>query len=734
MKNITLCIFYILLATNLLAQETSLEPTIIQSDAPDWENPEIIGRNKLPAYATMMSYSSKEQALLGNKENSSWFKSLNGLWKFHYSSKPADRPKDFFKTDFQDKAWSKIKVPSNWEIEGYGIPIYSNSHYPFGFNQPNIGHADNPVGSYRLYFELPDDWEKRQTIVHFDGVKSAFYLWINGKKVGYSQGSRTPAVFDISAYVKSGKNLIACEVYRWSDGSYLEDQDYWRLSGIFRDVYLWSRNATANIQDITISLKLNDTFTQADLTTAVMFEPGTKGSVHLELLDEGYNQVFSSKKKITSETLALTEHVNSPNLWNAERPNLYTILLSLYDKKGKLVEIIPQKVGFRKVEIVDNIFKINGVAVKLKGVNRHEHHPDFGQVVTRESMLRDIELFKKNNINAVRTSHYPNTPEWYDLCDQYGIYVIDEANIESHGYIRQKGGSPISNNPEWKATHIDRIRSMAERDKNHPSVIIWSTGNEASYGPNMMACAEWLRTNHPERPVHYEGTKNLFNPKDQPGAEFVKAHTDMESAMYPEPGWDGDWPLGPSIICEYSHAMGNSNGTLNEYWEHIYKTPKLIGAFVWDWMDQGIRQHVPEEYKANIGVGPINDYYLAYGDTLQTEYHNDNNFCMNGLIAADWTPHPGLKALKHVIRNVHVVDVMTEKKSLTVKNLYDFTNLREFVKGSWELLIDGEKLHEGKLSPLEIEPHSTENTTLLEFPENLPENGEMLLNIYFHST
>jgi len=733
MKIITHCVLLVLLATSLWAQD-SPEPTIIKTDAPDWENPEIIGRNKLPAYATMMSYSSKEQALSGDKENSPWFKSLNGLWKFQYSPKPAERPIDFIKPDFQDKAWAEIEVPSNWEMEGYGIPLYTNSTYPFGHNQPNIGHDDNPVGSYRLHVELPNDWEKRQTILHFDGVKSAFYLWVNGEKVGYSQGSRTPAAFDISDYVKPGKNLIAAEVYRWCDGSYLEDQDYWRLSGIFRDVYLWSRNSNANIKDVKITTELNDVFTQADLKADVKLESGSKGALQIELLDEGNKTVFSSKQKFNSEVLNFSKQVNSPKLWSAEQPNLYTLLFSLYDKKGKLVEVIPQKVGFRRVEITANhIFKINGVAVKLKGVNRHEHHPDKGQVVTRESMLRDIELFKKYNINAVRTSHYPNAPEWYELCDQYGIYVMDEANIESHGYLREKNGSPISNNPEWKAAHVDRVRRMAERDKNHPSVVIWSSGNEAAHGPNLAACAEWFRKHHPERPVHYEGTKSPFT-KKHPEPEYVKTHTDMISGMYPHPGWGGDWPLGPSILCEYSHAMGNSNGTLQDYWEHIYKTHKLIGAFVWDWMDQGIRQPVPEKYKANAGVGPVKDYYLAYGGTLQTKYYNDNNFCMNGLIAADWTPHPGLKALKHVVRNVQVVDVMAEESVLRINNLYDFTNLKEFAKGSWELLVDGKAQIGGKLSSLDIEAHNAKNIRLLDFPENLPEMGELLLNVYFHST
>jgi len=733
MKFLAHCVLLILLGTSLSAQD-SPEPTIIKTDAPDWENPEIIGRNKLDAHATMMSYSSKEQALLGDKAKSPWFKSLNGSWKFNYAPKPADRPIDFYKTDFQDKTWAEIEVPSNWEMEGYGTPLYANSTYPFGKNQPNIGHDDNPVGSYRLQVELPEDWNKRQTILHFDGVKSAFYLWVNGEKVGYSQGSRTPAAFDISEYVNSSKNLIAVEVYRWSDGSYLEDQDYWRMSGIFRDVYLWSRNTKASIKDVKITTDLNDAFTQADLKAAVKFASGSKGALQVELLDEANTSIFSSKQKFNGETFNFSQQVNSPKLWSAEHPNLYTLVFSLYDKKGKLVEVIPQKIGFRKVEITaDHLFKINGVAVKLKGVNRHEHHPDKGQVVTRESMLRDIKLFKENNINAVRTSHYPNTPEWYSLCDQYGIYVMDEANIESHGYLREKNGSPISNNPEWKAAHLDRVRSMAERDKNHPSVVIWSSGNEAAHGPNLAACAEWFRAHHPERPVHYEGTKSPFT-KKHPEPEYVKTHTDMISGMYPHPGWGGDWPLGPSILCEYSHAMGNSNGTLKEYWEHIYKTPKLIGAFVWDWMDQGIRQPVPEKYKANAGVGPVKDYYLAYGGTLQTKYFNDNNFCMNGLIAGDWTPHPGLKALKHVMRNVWLVEAMPEEKTLEVKNLYDFTNLNEFAKGSWELLLDGEVKNKGKLSSLNIEAHSTKNIKLLDFPENLPKTGELLLNMYFHST
>lgn len=734
MKILAHCFLLLLLGTGLFAQENRPEPTIIKADAPDWENPEIIGRNRLPAHATMMSYSAKEQALLGDKTKSLWFQSLNGSWKFQYSPKPADRPMDFFKADFQDKTWAEIEVPSNWEMEGYGTPLYTNATYPFGKNQPNIGHDDNPVGSYRLQVELPDGWGKRQTILHFDGVKSAFYLWVNGEKVGYSQGSRTPAAFDISKYVKTGKNLIAVEVYRWSDGSYLEDQDYWRLSGIFRDVYLWSRNAKASIKDFKITTELNKAFTQADLNAAVKFNSGSKGALQVEILDEDNKSIFSSKQKFNGEIFNFSQQVNSPKLWSAEHPNLYTVVFSLYDKKDKLVEVIPQKVGFRKVEITaDHVFKINGVAVKLKGVNRHEHHPDKGQVVTRESMLRDIKLFKENNINAVRTAHYPNAPEWYALCDQYGIYVMDEANIESHGYMSGKGGSPISNNPEWEAAHVDRVKSMAERDKNHPSVVIWSSGNEAAHGPNLAACAAWFRKHHPERPVHYEGTKNPVT-KKHPAPEYVITHSDMESGMYLDPGWGGDWPLGPSILCEYSHAMGNSNGNLQDYWDHIYKTPKLVGGFVWDWMDQGIKQPIPAAHKSKSGVGPVKDYYLAYGGTLQDEYYNDNNFCMNGVISADWTPHPGLKAINHVMRNVWVTETMPEKKTIEVKNLYDFTKLKEFATGRWELLRDGKVKNKGELSSLDIAAHKTQKVKLLDFPNTLPKTGELLLNVYFNST
>jgi len=670
----------------------------------------------------MMTYADAESAVTFDRTKSPWFKLLNGDWMFQWSKSVNDRPVDFYKTGFNDGGWKTIPVPSNWQIQGYGIPIYTNMKYPFEKNAPVIDPAKNPVGSYRMRFDLPAGWQGRRTLIHFDGVNSCMYLWVNGQKVGYSEGSRTPAEFDITKYVKPGKNLLAVEVYRWCDGSYLEDQDFWRLAGIFRDVYLWSV-ADAHIRDFKIDAALVNNYKDGKLTVTADILGADEAD--FALMDAVGKKVTEGKVK---NGVPLVLKVAKVKAWSAERPNLYTALLSI--KKGfrSVEEVIPCRVGFRSVEIKGNVFMVNGVKVKLKGVNRHEHHPDTGHVVDRESMLRDIKLYKENNINSVRTSHYANDPLWFELCDQYGILVMDEANIETHEY-GNNSKNKLANSPEWTEAHVDRVRRMAERDKNHPSVVIWSHGNEAGMGPNFDACYDYYHKHHPERPVHYEGDKQ----KAPTSSDFV-------SRMYANENWGKDGPVSetkPMVLCEYTHAMGNSNGNLDEYWhQNIYRNDWHAGAYVWDWMDQGIRQTVPTEFAKRIGVGPVKETFLAYGGWFENEHgiYNNNNFCMNGLIAADWTPHPGLFAIKYAYRNIHVTPVDLAAGKFKVKNWFDTVSLDEVVAGSWVIEENGQQIASGEVSGLSIPARGTGNC-VIDLPAISAKPGaEYFLTLRFAAT
>ena len=609
----------------------------------------------------------------------------------YWSERPILRPADFYKTAFDDSSWKTIPVPSNWQLHGYGTPIYTNVEYPHPNVAPKAPRKYNPVGSYRSRFELPSEWNDRRILIHFGGVNSAFYLWINGKKVGYSQGSRTPAEFDITDYVVEGENQLAAEVYRWCDGSYLEDQDFWRLGGIFRDVYLWSRDATY-VRDFEVNVDLDGQYRHGTLSVDVDMAGATNGhSVDVQLISADGKEV--AKRTIAHNARHVSFRINAPHKWSAESPYLYQLLLTLRKGDDEIIEVIPWKVGFRKIEIKDDVFLVNGVAVKLKGVNRHEHDPDRAHSEPRETVLKDIQLFKRNNINAVRTSHYPNDPYLYELCDQYGIYVMDEANIECHG------DRSLSDKPEWLESQMNRVTRMAERDKNHTSIIIWSLGNESGIGIGPQAMHEWLKENHPDRPVH---------------SEYCNDHADIESQMYASQDWVGKKPHNtkPIVLCEYTHAMGNSNGNLSEYWhDNIYKNDFHMGAFVWDWADQGIRMPVPDEHKSNIGQGPVKETFFAYGGWWENAkgWHTDGNFCMNGLVSADRIPHPGLFAIKHVYRNVHVRAVDAASGKFKVRNWFDFSNLKDVVDGSWTLTENGNEIANGNLPTLDIAARSEDS-------------------------
>ncbi|MCK5821322.1 MAG: beta-galactosidase, partial [Bacteroidales bacterium] len=554
----------------------------------DWEDPSIFNINREAPRASFFSYASKKSALADNHEGSEFFHSLNGRWLFNWVPVPDERPFYFFKDDYDTRDWDHIEVPSNWETLGYGVPIYVNVKYPHENNPPFIAHDNNPVGSYKREFRIPVLWNDREIFIHLGAVSSAFYLWINEEKVGYSQGGKTPAEFNITSYLKSGKNTVSIEVYRWCDGSYLEDQDFWRLSGITRDIFLFA-TGKVQIRDVFLKSDLTDDYQDgifaANIELRNFDTPDSSYQMKVTLLDN-QETLFSDEKRVmvveNHHLIHFQDTITGVRAWSAEHPNLYTVLISLKNDKGRIIEAISQKIGFRKIEIENKQLLVNGAAVYLKGVNLHEHHDVTGHVVNEETMRLDILTMKSNNINAVRTSHYPQPERWYELCDIFGLYLIDESNIESHGIGYNKDVT-LADQPEWAAAHLDRAMRAVERDKNHPSVIIWSLGNEAGDGHNMLANYNWIKKRDPSRPVQYERAESLTNAPQR--------HTDIWCPMYASTQYmeryaknpDNDRPL---IQCEYAHAMGNSVGNLQDYWDVIEKYPILQGAFIWDWVDQ----------------------------------------------------------------------------------------------------------------------------------------------------
>ena len=686
-----------------LAAAMVLLPVLLPAvEVEDWENPEMVGWRKEAGHATLMPFQDVETALKGTPEDSAFYRSLNGKWKFHCVRKPADRPMDFYKPDYDVSCWKEIRVPGHMELQGYDIPIYTNSLYQFPANPPHIPHDYNPVGSYRTEFEIPADWSGRQVFVHFDGVMSAFYLWINGEKAGYSEDSMTPAEFNITEFLRPGKNVLAAEVYRWSDGSYLEDQDAWRFSGIYRDVYLVSKSPV-HLRDFFVQSNLDDQYRDATLsvrTTGRNLSADAAGAhtVEVYLLDAGASTASGqplatgSVKAIPAggeETIAIEAKVANPRKWTAETPNLYTVLLFLKDSSGKTLEIERCKFGFRKVEIKGGQLLVNGVPILIKGVNRHEHDPDYGRAVPVWRMIQDLEILKRNNINAVRTSHYPDHPKWYELCDEYGIYLIDEANIESHG-MGYSPATTLANKPEWKIAHLDRTVRMVERDKNHPSVIIWSLGNEAGDGSNFEATSQWIHQRDPSRPVHYERAG-------------TKPHTDIVAPMYWTIEQIARYAEGkqsrPLILCEYAHAMGNSLGNFQDYWDAIEKYPLLQGGFIWDWVEQGLRKKTTDGRE-----------FWAYGGDFG-DFPNDGNFNCNGIVRADRKPNPSLLEVRKVYQNIkaHPVDLASGK--VRVQNKYDFLPL-DFVDISWEFAADGKVLQHGTLPRLSLAPKAEQEVVI----------------------
>ncbi|MBL7112681.1 MAG: DUF4981 domain-containing protein [Bacteroidales bacterium] len=690
----------------------------------DWENPEVISLNKQAPHATLMPYQSVELAKQFDPEQSVFFQSLNGVWKFKWSENTDNRPLDFHTPDFDASNWDDIEVPSNWQLKGYGIPIYTNIKHPFPAEPPKI-LIDNPVGSYLKTFTIPEDWSDKHVFIHFDGVQSAFYIWLNGHRIGYSQGSMTPAEFDLTPFIQTGENVLAVQVFRWSDGSYLEDQDFWRLSGIHRDVYLMA-TPKLHIRDYFVMTDLDETYTDATFWLRINLqnfgvERSKTGSLDIVLTDPDDNEVFAEKIPINQSlnyhqeiVLNIQRGMRNPLLWSAEHPHLYTLVLKLTDEANQISEVISSRVGFREVEIREAQLLVNGVAVDLKGTNRHELDPDHGRVVSRDLMIKDILLMKQHNINAVRTSHYPNHPTWYDLCDQYGIYLWDEANIESHE-LRQE--SVLAKDPAWEKAFLDRGRRMVDRDKNHPSVIVWSMGNETGLGPNHYAMEAMIREMDPSRPIHYED--HLDRGK---GIERTPCYFDIISDMYSSPEtmihFHENYPDRPIILCEYVHAMGNSVGGLKDYWDIIYSHPRMQGAFVWDWVDQGLTKFTPDGEK-----------YWAYGGDYGDE-PNSGSFCLNGLVYPDRTTSPALREIHKIYQYVGFEPVDLDNGKIRIINRYNFTDLSYF-NAEWEVVSEGEQIQQGNLTGLNILPKDTSDIIIPFSNSNFDPGREYFLNIEF---
>jgi beta-galactosidase len=694
------------------------------ADLAEWQNPKLTGQNNTAPHVTMVACpdtkTARSIAVVNNHERvkSPFYRSLNGDWKYHYSANVSERVSDFWRPEFNDHAWPSIEVPSNVEMSGYGIPIYVNIRYPWTWhgtepNPPFIpeNEPNNTVNSYRRTFTIPKNWSGRHIFLTFDGVNSFFFLWINGQQVGFGKDSRTPVEFDITKYLVAGENLLAVENFRWSDGSYLEDQDMWRMSGIFRDVYLWSPPAQ-HLRDFEIKTDLDGHYRDAQLQVkAQLINYGAQSAdltLKAELLDPTGNSVVTAsvKKSVQAgEEIQIdnTSPVANPLKWTAETPNLYKLLLTVEDSQGKTLEAIPVNVGFRKVEIRDGNLLVNGQRILIKGVNRHEFDPDRGQAITLEGMEKDVQLMKRFNVNTMRCSHYPNQPAWYDLCDRYGLYLIDEANIESHGMGFD--AKTLARNPEWADAHMNRTIRMVERDKNHPSIIIWSLGNEAGDGPNFEADSKWIHQRDPSRPVHYEPAGH-------------KPYTDIVCPMYPRPPelakYSAEKRDRPFIMCEYEHAMGNGSGDFWSYWNQIYSKPFLQGGSIWDWVDQGLRQpqqKLPLAHFQKVKRG-AKTFWAYGGDFGPAGTPSDDNFCCNGLVSPDRQPHPGLFFVKHVYQYVHCQATDLAARKIEIKNFYDFNNLKDIATAEWRLKGDGRVLQKGKILDLDIEPHDAKTVEI----------------------
>ena len=668
----------------------------------EWRNPEINAVNRAPMHTNYFAFENADAAKKANKKQSTNYMTLNGTWKFNWVKDADSRPTDFWKTGFNDKGWDDLQVPAVWELNGYGDPIYVNVGYAwrnqFQNNPPEVPTENNHVGSYRREIVVPASWNGKDIIAHFGSVTSNMYLWVNGRYVGYSEDSKLEAEFDLTPYLKPGqKNLIAFQVFRWCDGSYLEDQDFFRYSGVGRDCYLYARNKK-RIQDIRVTHDLDAAYQNGSL--AINLDLKGSGKVDLELVDAQGKQVATAT---ANKSGLVTMNVENPKKWSAETPYLYTLRASMQGSN----EVIPVKVGFRKIELKGDQILVNGKAVLFKGADRHEMDPDGGYVVSPERMLQDIQIMKQFNLNAVRTCHYPDDNLWYDLCDQYGIYVVAEANIESHGM--GYGEKTLAKNPSYKKAHLERNQRNVQRGFNHPSIIFWSLGNEAGDGPNFEQCYQWIKAEDPSRACQYEQARQ-------------KDHTDIFCPMYY--GYEGMEKYGqrtdatkPLIQCEYAHAMGNSQGGFKEYWDLIRKYPNLQGGFIWDFVDQSCR------WKGKDGV-----MIYAYGGDFNRFDASDNNFCDNGLISPDRVPNPHMYEVGHFYQNIWTTPADLSKGEVNVFNENFFRDLSAYYM-EWQVLKDGKIIRTGRVDDLKVAPQETAKITL-----NIGKTctcKEWLLNVFY---
>jgi beta-galactosidase len=691
---------------------------IAGADAPVWENEKIFAINRAPAHATKMPFPDAAGAMSKDRMDSPCCRMLNGAWKFHYAGHPDASPARFFAPDYDVSGWDDIPVPSNWQLEGYGIPLYSNIRFPFEPDPPRVMKQPkdkrftnypedqrNPVGAYRRDFEIPAAWNGHRVFITFEGVDSAFYLWINGIQAGYSQDSRLPAEFDITDYLQPGKNTVAVRVYQLCDGSYLEDQDFWRLSGIYRCVYLHAQQPLT-VQDYEAIATLDDTCAKGyfELKAHVKNSTGAEkeADVTYRILDDGEQVIAEETQTLkTGEQASVNFAAEDLEIrpWSAEYPNLYTLLIRIRDKASGAEEWYSSRIGFRTVEIIDGMLHVNGKYVYIRGVNRHEHDPDTGHYVTEASMRKDIELMKQLNVNAVRTSHYPNAARFYELCDEYGLYVWDEANIEAHGF-GSTGKNIISTGEEWYDALHARVSRMIERDKNHPSILVWSLGNEAGWGENFIRLTRWVKERDDTRRVHYD--------RDTEAEEV-----DIYANMYLPPRGCKVWTrkqekLAPAdrkplILCEYNHAMGNSSGVIYDYWMLFEEDPLMQGGFIWDWADQGLRAE--KELPSGETAG-----YWAYGGDYG-DYPNDGNFCCNGVVQPDRKPSPQAAEVFKAYQAVRVR--LSEAGRLEIRNNFSFTNLNRF-KADWVLRENGEEVQAGEMAAIDIAPDTNAGIDLPE--------------------
>ena len=691
----------------------------------EWENERIFAVNKEKGHVTYIPFSSIE-SLKGDKSfdfpwetpSSDLYQSLNGMWKFYWVKEPSERPLEFYKVDYDVSHWNELPVPSNWEMYGYGTPIYTNVNYPFrnlpSVIRPQKGFTNevevNPVGSYRRNFVVPVDWKDKEIFLHFDGAYSGIYIWVNGEKVGYSQGANNYAEFNITPYIRTGENVLAVEVYRWTDGSYLEDQDMFRLSGIHRDVYLYA-TPRLHVRDYHLSCRfLNEELTSSEFQMKAMIRnydrrKSGKQILEIQLLDKFGNvttcmsQELKPLKPGEEVVIDLNSSVANPLLWSAEKPDLYTAIIALRNKDGRVTEAMSTKFGFRKVEVRNKRVYINNKQVFFKGVNRHDIHPQYGKAVPLETMLLDIVLMKRHNINTVRTSHYPNSSKMYAMYDYYGLYVMDEADMENHG------NQGLSENKDWEPAFVDRLERLIQRDRNHPSVIFWSLGNEGGSGENFYAMYQKAKELDTTRPVHYEGN-NTYADIDShmyPDVEKMKAHDRNKSDR-------------PYFLCEYAHAMGNAPGNLIEYWDYIENhSERMIGGCIWDWVDQGINKY-----------GYPSDHYFYGGDF--GDKPNDADFSCNGLVTPDRGITPKLLETKKVYQYIHFISDNPETGEIRISNGYDFTNLNEF-DITWEVLREGQVVEVGEIASMDLLPDETIQIRI-PFKTQIDARYEYFLNIY----